>query len=806
MLGELIAATKTLRRQPAFALAAAGTLALGIAASTAVFSTVNAALLRPLPFPAAGDIYSLRTRMADGRYTSGLVASAELISLKTASPNVTHAAFARRINLTANTAAGALDAVTYAVSGDFLPLFGARMALGRAFTPDEHARAAARSVVVSHRAWQQYFGGDPDIVGKHIQFSLFSAPIVGVAPRDFDVPAGTEFWVNAYEFPGDIGHTNYGYIRLKRGVTIEALAGPMTTVMDELGVRFPDQNQGRLFVATKMRDSIVGDLGPVLLILFGATGLLLLTAGVNVANLMLARGTARAREMAVRAALGATRWTLARHLLAESVVIACAGGAAGIAAAFGAVRLLHAFGASKLPLLDAVPFDPAVVAFATATVVVTGIGVGVAPAFVTARTDVSAVMNEGGRSAMGGPLTRRLLGCMVVAQIALAIALVGGAARLVRSFENLAGEERGFTTDPRLVIDVNLPFLAFRERAQVASWLSDAESRLRAIGATEVAAVSTLPLRPELDTTTFVDIVNDPNIPARNRPNARLRFITPDFLDVMGIRLVAGRPYSEQDRDGTQPVILINESFARRFLKGRDPLREQLIVPGFWMMERDGKRTFQPAHVIGVVADTRYTALGLPPEQTVYLAMAQAPLHRMSLVLRSEGRDVETLELAAREALKQLDPRVPVESSSMQAAVDASLSRQRLGMILMSAFGLAALALAAVGVFGVVAFVVSQRTGEMAVRLAIGASTRQVFWLVMRQGAALVAIGSVMGLLLSWWTGGMMSAYVYEVRSLDPMIIGTSLAAVAIVATGATAILAGRASRVSPSRALRTGT
>lgn len=807
MIKDLSGAVRTLRRQPAFSLAAAGTLALGIAASTAVFCTVNAALLRPLPYPDAEQIYSLRTAITDGRFTSGMVAAAELLSLKAAAKDVTHAAGAQRLNLAASTATGPVDSVTYAVSDDFMPMFGARMSLGRAFQPEDHVRGAAMSVVLSHKAWLQHFGGEPDVVGKTLRFSVFSAParIVGVAEPGFDIPASTDFWVNTHLSPDNIGHNNNGYIRLAPGATIESIREPMAAVMQQLGKRFPDQNQDRVFVAMRLREATVGDLRPVLLILFGATGFLLAIAAANLANLMIARGSTRAREMAIRGALGATRAQLIRQMLAESMVLAVAGGALGVAGAIAGVRLLQAVGASALPRLDSVPFDLTVGAFAAITIALTGFLSGLVPALVTGRSDLAPVLNAGGRSAMSGRLTQRLLAGMVVAQVAFTVALVGGAGRLMRSIENLTDQDRGFTSEPRLILDVNLPY-GYGDIPRVSRWIDEAGARLRNLGATGVAAASSLPLRPELDTTVHVDLVSDPDIPPRYRPNARLRYITPEFLDVMDIRLIGGRPFSETDRQGSQPVVLINESFARRFLKGRDPLREQVRIPGFWMHRRNDAWVHEAAQVIGLVADTRYTALDKQPEQTVYVTMAQMPSPRFGIVVRAPGRDLDALGHDARNVLQQIDPNVPLETDTMQGAVDASLSRQQLGVMLMSAFGVAAIVLGAVGVFGVIAFAVSQRTGEMAVRLAIGASTRQVFLMVMRQGGAIVILGSLLGVVLSWWTGRLMTAYVYEVRSLDPVVIGGSVAIVGLVATAATAILARRASRVSPSRALHTGT
>ena len=802
-MGELKLAVRSLLRQPSFALAAIGTLALGIAASTAVFSTVNAALLQPLPFPDAANIYSLRTEITDGRYTSGLVGPAELLDLTASTDDIMVGALGRRLNETLVTEGGAFQAALYGVSRDFFRLFDARIAHGRGFAPDEFEPGPPRAVILSHRAWHRYFGGDFALVGQRIQLSGMTMPVVGIAAPEFDFPSGTDFWFSMHVRPDDVSHLFEAYIRLRPGVPIGAVAGPMARVMTDLGVKYPDQNRNRVFVATPLLETVVGDLGPVLLIAFAATGLLLVIAAVNVTNLMLARAAGRAREMAVRTALGATRMRLAKQLLLESSVLAGAGGMLGIAGAYAGVRALDALGTEDLPRLASVPFDLSVLAFAAIAVIVTGLAVGVVPALVAVRADLMPVINEGGRSGTGGRLSRRALTGLIVAEIAVAIALVAGAGRLVRSFENLSNEHRGFTSEPRLVADVALPFMQYREPARVQAWLDDAAARLGALGITRVATVSSFPLRTEWDSTTFVDLVRNPSTDPHARPNARMRRVSADFFDVMDIPILAGRAFTPQDRHGTEPVIIVSQAFADRFLQGRDPLREQVTIPGVHAAVVDGRWHNERIRIVGVVADIRHEGLGEAPEQTVYLAQAQVPARRLSLVAEGGDMSVEALAPAVHDALSELDARVPVEVTTLSDVVDASLSRQRLGMILMAVFGVAALALAAVGVFGVIAFAVSQRTGEMAIRLALGASTQRVFWIVMRHGAALTGAGVALGLLLAWWTGGLVSAYVYEVAALDPLVIAGSVLAVGFVAIIATQVLARRASAVHPSLALR---
>lgn len=802
-MGELKLAVRSLLRQPSFTIAAVGTLALGIAASTAVFSTVNAALVQPLPYPDAENIYSLRTEMTDGRYTSGLVGPAELFDLASVTDDIAAGGLALRQNLTLQTGSGAFQTVVYGISPDFFQVFSARIAHGRGFAPAEYEPGPPRAVVLSHRAWQRYYGGDPAIVNQPIEVAGLTMPVVGIAGPAFDFPSGVDLWFPMHMRPDDVSHLFEAYIRLRPGATIAAVTGPMARVMADLAIKHPDQNKNRAFVATPLLETVVGDLGPVLMIVFAATGLLLVIAAVNVTNLMLARAAGRGREMAVRAALGASRMRLAKQLLLESSALALAGGVIGIAGAYAGVRALGALGATDLPRLARIPFDGNVVAFAAAAVGLTALVVGLVPALVTARAELMPVIDEGGRSGTSGRLSRRALAGLIVVEIAVAIALVAGAGRIVRSFENLSNEDRGFTSEPRLVADVSLPFLQYREPARVQAWLDDAAARLGALGITRVATVSSFPLRTEWDATTFVDLVRNQPADPHARPNARLRRASAEFFDVMDIPIVAGRAFEPQDRHDTQPVAIVSQAFADRFLQGRDPLQEQITTPNAHTTLVDGRWHSARIQIVGVAADVRHAGLGQAPEQTVYVAQAQAPARRFSLIAEGAGLDAEAVTDAARDALSNIDPRVPVVTTTLSGVVGASLSRQRLGMTLMSVFGIAALALAAVGVFGVIAFVVAQRTGEMAIRLALGASTGRVFWMVMRHGAGLTGAGVALGLLLAWWTGGLVAAYVYEVTSLDPLVLAGSVLAVGLVALASTQILARRASAISPSQALR---
>lgn len=802
----LKSALRSFARQRSFVAAAVGTLALGIAAPTALFSTLNAALLKPLPYPYAEDIYTVRTYMTNGRFTIGLMASEEMTALQRQSPLIQTIAMGDPLGGATLTVNGdARQVAAYEVSSDFFDLFGLPMAVGRAIGPSDAVRGAPSVAVLSHALWESAYGSRRDVVGMAITFMDHPARVIGVAPPDFDVPHATDLWTNAY-VPETIGHGYDGYLRLKPGSTLEALQPAMTEAMAALGPKYPDMEVNRAYRVTPLLTATVGDLGPILIILFAATTLLLVLAAVNVTNLMLARGTARAREIAVRAALGAGPRRIILQLVTESLMLAIAGGAIGAAAALVGVRALLRLGGANLPRLAALSFDGRVLAFVAAIVLVTGVLVGVAPALRMADTDISLLMNESGRGVRGSRRTRRLLAIFIGAELAVSVVVVAGASRLTASYEHLAHVDPGFAAAGRLVFDVTLPRRpsagSFVQNMQLLlAWWQQSAARLRATGAAEVALASSIPLAHEWDSTTFADIVGKQDPTSPNRPNGRRRVISPEFFSTMGVRLLAGRTFTNADGPDAQPVAIVSETFVRRFLSDSDPLRAELQGLRYRVVDKRLVPVNVP--IVGVVADVKYSTLTGAPEPVVYLPMAQAFVQRASIVVTAADGAPEKHAADFRRALLGVEPRLAIESTTLSSVVSHSIERQRLGMWLMSAFGLTALLLAAVGVFGVIAFSVSQRTGEMAVRQALGATRGQVFWSVVRDAGRTALPGVAAGVLIAWWTGRFVAGYVYAVGAGDPVVLAISALSVAGVALAAIFLPARRAAVLEPARALR---
>jgi putative ABC transport system permease protein len=488
--------------------------------------------------------------------------------------------------------------------------------------------------------------------------------------------------------------------------------------------------------------------------------------------------------------------------LTESVLIAAGGSAGGALLGYGAIRLLLRLGAAELPRLGAPPIDATVIVFVAVMAGLTGVLIGIVPALRLADTNISMLMNETGRSVQGSRRTRRLLGVFVMVEVAAAVAIVAGAARLIRSYQNLEALDPGFDPRGRLVLDVTLPPPQPPVRERRNAWWDAAEAALRAAGATEVAATSSLPLEPhEWDSTTFVDMLKHRDVPVERRPNARLRLVTPDFFEAMGIRLIEGRTITRADGIHTQPVGVVNEAFAKRNLGGASPIGEQIL--GLHGHSENGKFVDDYVNVVGVVRDVKYSTLSGPIEPVLYVPFSQFVAARAAIVVQTADGMPERHAAEFDAALRRAEPRVAIEARSVSSVVAASLNRERLGMWLMVGFGIAALLLAAIGMFGVIAYLVSQRTGEMAVRQALGATRSQILSRVVRDGLPSAAAGIALGSLLAWWTGRVLARYLFEVGAYDPVVLGGSAAIVAALVLAATLLPARRAANLELARALR---
>ncbi len=811
LLQDLRYAARKLSGAPAFTLAAVATLAIGIGATTAIFSTVNATLLRPLPYPHSEDLIALRTRLVDGRVTTGLVAAVEITRLNEAKGSIEQAVGMSSAPFDATLlrdSAPPIHAAVHFVGEGFFELFGLPMTLGSGFTHEQQTPVTTGNdprqgqgppplVVLSHHVWVNLFGSDPNIVGKTIRFAEINANAVGVAARDLDIPQSADFWVNARFNPQDVGHGLAAVLRVKPGTPAERLRSEMDVVMTGLARDFPLSDAGREFVPQPLVNSIVGDLGPTLLIVFASTTLLLLLACVNVTNLLLGRGTARAREIAVRTALGANRGRIVRQLLTESFLITFLGAIAGLAFAFAGVRMLQTLGASKLPRLESVPLDAHVLGFASLVLLVSGVMLGVAPAVRLARSDLKTLMNESGRSTSGGRGTARVMDMMTVAEVALALMLVAGAGWLVQTFSRLRNTDPGFVTSGRLMVDVRPNAQAVRGPDQTLAWTRNLFDRLRALpGVSGVGSTVAFPLRGQLDGSVFVQFQGESFDPARPM-GARMRLVSPGFFDAMGVPVVSGRDFTVDDRQNTGPVAIVNREFARRYLQGKDPLRTAFA---FGYPDID-TRAFRA--IVGIVGDIRYRSIAEEAEPSFYVPQGQFPFPRQTVVIATSLPDATTMVPSVRKEIANLEPQLAFEVETVSHFVASTLTRQQLGMTLMLIFGATALILAGVGIYGVIAYASAERRGEIATRLALGATPAQVFWSMMRRGQGLTAVGVSIGLAAAYVVARTAASMLYGIRASDPIVLLVSAAVVVFITAVATAIPARRASNIDPILALR---
>jgi len=809
LLQDVRVTLRGLRRSPGFALTAVATLALGIGATTAIFTALSAALLKPLPYPNPQDLYSLRTALTDGRVTTGLLSGAEIYRLNDPKLSIERAAGYIPGDLTLLADDGTPSHVQiYAVGEGFFELFGLPMTLGGfkhedfAVIPPPPPNSPPQAgppftVVISQRLWKQFYNSDPAVVGKPIRFAEANATISGVAPRDLDVVRSADVFIAQRTPTNDPNHGQEAFMRLRRGANIERAKAEMTSIMNGLATDFPQADKNRVYVTRPLVDSIVGDLGPILIVVMSATGLLLLLACVNVANLLLARGAARAREMAVRAALGAGWGRLIRQLLTESVVLAAAGTIAGVAIGALGLRALLALGASKLPRLDAVSFDGRVLLFSLVMLIVTGAIIGLAPAARLLRSDMKTLMNDGSRSASAGRGTARWLMAMTVAEVALAIMLVAGAGWLVRGFSNLRNTAAGFITDNRLLFDVAFLGRRYQTPQSVSQAQADLMAAVRNVhGVTAIGLVSAYPTRGRLESSLLAQFHGEA-FDAANPPGTRQRFASPGLFAAMGTAVIKGRDFTTGDLPNTVPVAIVNKVFVDRYLKGRDPIGVQFSA-GYPQPDPRNEVT-----IVGVIDDVRQKSLADAAEPSYYVPLTQFPLRRTTAVVSMSKTDVGAVERAIRAEVRKLDPTMAVDFELATDVVGGTLRRQELGMTLMLIFGGMAIVLAAVGIYGVVSYAGSLRREEMATRLALGASPRSVFMLVMRQGVTLGLVGAAIGLALAYFSGQVISSRVYAIKASDPVILGVATLLITAITVVATTVPAARASRLNPANALQ---
>jgi putative ABC transport system permease protein len=794
---DLVFATRMLRKAPGFTLAAVLATALGIGANTAIFTVVKQVLLQPLPFKDPGRIVSV-DEVRGGRGSS--ISPPNFADWR--AQNRTLAALGgyndNPLTLTAASEAVRLEGL--AIDAQVLPALGVQPMLGRGFTEDDMRPGARPVVLLGHGVWRRVYGGDPGVVGRAITLEGEHYEVAGVMPAGFEFPEATELWVPLVFTPGNLADNQRGahYIsavgRLRDGVSVDQARQDLDRIEQDIARRFPTRVGGYSIGMQSLLAAMTEPYQRPLWILFGAVGFVLLIACVNVSNLLLARATTRTGEIAVRAALGAGRGRLMRQLLAESVVLSLVGGAAGLLLGSWGVRALMAVAPADLPRAGAVQMDLAILAFSAGLSFVAGLVFGLAPAVIASRPDLAVFLRDVRRDGGSAGGRRRLRGVLVAAQVALALVLLAGAGLAARSFDRLARVDPGFRPAGVVSFEVTLPAATYPSLPSQVQFFRHYVERVQAEpGVLSAGAVSFAPLTRSGFGGSFT-IYDRPE--SENEGSAQVRSVTPGYMETIAIPLRAGRFVTARDTESAPRIALVSETAARRYWPGQNPVGKRIRV-------HVNETIKEPREIVGVVGDVRTRGMEFEPGPVIYLPHSQYGPETMIVMARTSGDPIAAVP-QLKAALKSIDPGVALtRPRPLDDTVSASVAEPRFRTLLLSIFAVVSLALAAVGLYGVVAFSVSQRRAELGLRMALGANPADVLRLVLREGMRPVAAGIGAGLLGAAMLAGVMKSLLFGVDTLDPITFMAVAAALTAVALLACYIPARRAMGVDPATSLR---
>jgi putative ABC transport system permease protein len=816
---ELRFALRQLRKSPGFTLVAILTLAIGIGANTAIFTVVNAVLLKPLPFPNPEQLVAV-----GGTISGENTPRAHLNSISFpdffdyAAQNKTFAYMAayRDRTFALATGAEAQSLRGLRVTPQFFDVLGVTPHLGRTFESDEAAPgggAGGYTAVLSYEFWKRHFKGDASALGTVINVDGRAHTIVGVMRRGFQFPIETEVFDIYTTFAPEAespdggkpnteqrgNHSLQCVGRLKPGVPVAQAQADLSTIARALEQQYPESNTRWGAAVVPLRENMVGDVSGALYILFGAVGCVLLIASANMANLLLARATVRGKEIALRSALGASRGRIIRQLLLESVLLAAIGGFFGLLVAAWGTDVLVSLVPQNIPRITDIQLDGAVLGFTILVSLVTGILFGMAPAFQASRLDLRSSLNEGGRGSGGGS-RHGLRNGLVIAEVALALLLLTGAGLLLQSFARLSRVDPGVRTERLFTASINLPEAAYPRAENVVSFFDNLMPRLRALpGVQSASTIFPLPLSGSNVTTSF-DIEEQPKPPGE-QPDSPARVGGTDYFATMGIPLIRGRFFNETDQRTSQQVMIVNQKFVDKFFPGQDVVGKRL-KPG-WSADKDDP---QMREVIGVVGNVKHQSLRREETPEMYMSVNQLPVGVASLVIRTATADPAAITAAVRAELARTDANVPLTRVRVfDEYVARSLARPRFNALLLSIFAGVALLLTAIGIYGVMAYSVAQRRHEIGVRIALGAQKVDVLRLVVGGGMKLTAAGVVIGLLAAFALTRLLETLLFGVKPFDAVTIGSVAFLLCLIALLACWVPARRAAGVNPIIALREG-
>jgi predicted permease len=799
--GDIRYAFRNLLRRPGFTLIAVLTLALGIGANTAIFSAINALLLKPLPFPELGRVVAIWDKLPSRGVLHNEVAAGNFFDWQSQNQSFEQLALYRwwNANLTGIDTPERIQG--FLVTANYLDALGMKPIMGRNFSPEENQPGKDAVAIITHSLWQRRFGGDPNIVNKTITINSIARTVIGVMPERFNFPKGAEVYAPLQVTPELMksrgSHSFYVFGRLKPGVSIESAQADIDTITARLEQQFPQTNTGWGATVFPIVKDTVRLYDTALWVMMGAVGFVLLIACANVANLMLARASGRQKEIALRAALGASRWRIIRQLLTESVIVALIGGALGMLIGFWGIDALRVANPG-----DAARFAPGwyqlginlpVLAFTLGISVISGIVFGLAPALQVSKPNLNNSLKEGSRQSSGN--THRLRSSLVVFEVAVSLVLLVGAGLLARSFLSLLRTDPGFNPEGVLTMNVVLPGAKYKDEPARFAFYDDLVQRVKAYPGVESAAVvNYLPLGGSNSSNSYF-VEGEPEPAAGQEYEGRYRVSTPDYFRTMGIPLVRGRSFTDQDKAGAPPVLIVNETLARKHWPNEDAVGKRIRLYGPpektpWM------------EIVGVVKDVRHE-LNLPVKPEYYLPHGQDSWGAMVLVARTS---VEPASLAAalRQQVWAIDKDQPVfDVRTMQEVRSMSVALYSFSSVMLAIFAGVALLLASVGIYGVMAFAVTQRTQEIGIRMALGARALDVLNLVVRNGMKLALLGIVIGLAGSWALTRFLEQMLVGVQPTDLLTFSVVSICLLVVAFVACYLPARRATKVDPLVALR---
>ena len=797
---------RVMLKTPGLSFVAVLSIALGIGANTAIFSVVNGVLLRPLPYAEADRLVAVWFTPAAERQ-EGYASFQDFWDWRDQTTSFESMATYMNAGYTLNGVGEPRRIDGMRVSSGFFPLLGVSPAAGRGFLPEEDSPGAERVAVVSHEFWQRDLGASEQVLNRQLMLGGQPHRVVGVLPPSFVPPLASEpadlyttIAAEVYNFESRGARVTRVIGRLKAGVGVEQAQADLDTVARRIARQHPESNGETTAYLVNLHEQHTGKVRPALLVLLGAVGFVLLIACSNVANLLLARGAARQKELAIRTALGAGRLRIIRQLLTESVLLSAVAGASGLLLAMWGIDALVAFGPEDLPRLNEIRADARVFGFALLLSLVTGVVFGLAPALKGSRPDLSEAVKDGGRGTTAGRARQRLRGLLIVSETALALVLLVSAGLLAKSFVRLLQVDPGFDPENVLTLRVSLPQAKYKESAERSAFVGQALERVRAVPGVERAAfVAPMPFSDtELGGDFRIVGRPDPQTPAEE-PAAAIRTVTPEYFRVMGIPLRAGRHFTEQDRKGAAGAAIVNETLARRYWPNENPIGQRIRGVGVNLTGDEPPEW----EIVGVVGDVRHDGLASKPKRELYFPHQQNTWSFGNFVVRTSVAPAGLAE-AVRKEVAAVDRDQPVINvKPLAQLISESVAQPRFYLLLLGGFSAVGLVLALVGIYGVISYAVSERTHEIGIRLALGASPTDVLRMMIRHGMSFALTGVALGVAGSFAVTRYMQTLLFGVEATDAFVFGAVPLLVAAVALLACYVPARRATRVDPMEALR---